>query len=153
MPHLARITLVVCDYDEALAFDVGKLDFAPVEDAHVPDQDKRWVTTRPPGAPPVATTILLARAATDHQNTRIGDQTGGASPSFSIPTISRETMPPSPPPGSNESARPPTFPMAASPSSPIRAPDRPTDAQMSSSMQTGFSPQSDRERRRNWTSN
>jgi catechol 2,3-dioxygenase-like lactoylglutathione lyase family enzyme len=88
MPHLAHIALVVRDYDEALAFYVGKLGFELVEDIVQPEQDKRssdsvgiaskrWVTIRPPGAPENATTILLARAATDHQQTRIGDQTGG----------------------------------------------------------------------------
>jgi len=77
MPHLAHITLVVRDYDEALAFYVGKLGFELVEDTYQPEQDKRWVTIRPPGASENATTILLARAATDHQQTRIGDQTGG----------------------------------------------------------------------------
>ena len=77
MPHLAHIALVVRDYDEALAFYVGKLGFELVEDTYQPEQDKRWVTIRPPGASPNATTILLARAATDHQQTRIGDQTGG----------------------------------------------------------------------------
>ena len=77
MAHLAHITLVVRDYDEALAFYVGKLGFDLVEDTYQPEQDKRWVTIRPPGAGANATTILLARASTDHQQTRIGDQTGG----------------------------------------------------------------------------
>ena len=77
MPHLFHVALVVRDYDEALAFYVGKLGFELVEDSYQPEQDKRWVTTRPPGAPANATTILLARAATHHQQSRIGDQTGG----------------------------------------------------------------------------
>jgi catechol 2,3-dioxygenase-like lactoylglutathione lyase family enzyme len=77
MPHLAHIALVVRDYDEALAFYVGKLGFTLVEDSYIPAQDKRWVTIRPPGAGGTATTILLARAATDHQARYIGDQTGG----------------------------------------------------------------------------
>ena len=77
MPHLAYIALVVRDYDEALAFYVGKLGFTLVADEYQPEQDKRWVTIRPPGAPAHATTILLARAATDHQANRIGNQTGG----------------------------------------------------------------------------
>jgi catechol 2,3-dioxygenase-like lactoylglutathione lyase family enzyme len=77
MPHLTHITVVVRDYDEALAFYVGKLGFDLVEDTYQPEQDKRWVTIRPPGAPTNTTTILLARAATDLQQTRIGDQTGG----------------------------------------------------------------------------
>lgn len=77
MPHLAHITLVVRDYDEALAFYVGRLGFDLVEDSYQPEQDKRWVVIRPPGAGPNATTILLARAANDHQQIRIGDQTSG----------------------------------------------------------------------------
>jgi catechol 2,3-dioxygenase-like lactoylglutathione lyase family enzyme len=77
MPHLAHIALVVRDYDEALAFYVGKLGFELVEDTYQPAQDKRWVTIRPPNAPPSATNILLARASTDHQAQYIGDQAGG----------------------------------------------------------------------------
>lgn len=73
--HLAQITLVVRDYDEALAFYVGRLGFDLVEDTAEPD--KRWVVIRPPGAGPGAATILLARAATPAQAARIGDQTGG----------------------------------------------------------------------------
>lgn len=67
MPHLAHVALVVRDYDEALAFNVGKLGFELVEDSYQPAQDKRWVVIRPPGAGRNATTILLARASTEHQ--------------------------------------------------------------------------------------
>ena len=74
---MSHIALVVRDYDEALAFYVGKLGFELVEDTDQPAQHKRWITIRPPNAPPHAATNLLARAATDHQATRIGDQTGG----------------------------------------------------------------------------
>lgn len=77
MPHLAHISLIVRDYDEALAYYVGKLGFTLVEDTYQPEQDKRWVTIRPPGAPDNATTILLARAATPEQATFIGHQAGG----------------------------------------------------------------------------
>jgi catechol 2,3-dioxygenase-like lactoylglutathione lyase family enzyme len=77
MPHLAHLALIVRDYDEALAFYVGKLGFTLVEDSYQPAQDKRWVTIRPPGAPANATTILLARAATPEQSRFIGDQAGG----------------------------------------------------------------------------
>mgnify|MGYP003941131991 FL=1 len=77
MSHLAHIALIVRDYDEALAFYVGKLGFTLVEDSYQPEQDKRWVTIRPPGAPGNATTILLARASTEHQAKYIGDQAGG----------------------------------------------------------------------------
>src|ERR1044071_3824239 len=77
MPHLAHIALIVRDYDEALAFYVGRLGFTLVEDTYHPEQDKRWVTIRPPGAPENATTILLPRAQTPKQEEFIGDQAGG----------------------------------------------------------------------------
>lgn len=77
MPHLAHITLLVRDYDEALAFYIGKLGFVAVEDTPVPEQAKRWVTIRPPNAPANATTILLARAATPEQQAAIGNQAAG----------------------------------------------------------------------------
>ena len=77
MPHLAHIALVVRDYDEALAFYIGKLGFTLVEDTYQPEQDKRWVTIRPPGAAENATTILLARATTPEQAAAIGNQSGG----------------------------------------------------------------------------
>lgn len=77
MPSLAHIGLIVRNYDEALAFYVGKLGFVLVEDTYQPEQDKRWVTIRPPGAPEHATKILLARASSDHQANYIGDQAGG----------------------------------------------------------------------------
>ena len=77
MPHLAHIALIVRDYDEAIAFYVGKLGFELVADEYQPAQDKRWVTIRPPGASPHATTILLARASSPEQEAFIGDQAGG----------------------------------------------------------------------------
>jgi catechol 2,3-dioxygenase-like lactoylglutathione lyase family enzyme len=39
---LAHIALIVRDYDEALAFFVGKLGFTCVADDYQPAQDKRW---------------------------------------------------------------------------------------------------------------
>ena len=77
IPHLAHIALIVRDYDEALAFYVGKLGFTLVEDSYQPEQGKGWVTIRPPGAPENATNILLARASTSTQAKYIGDQAGG----------------------------------------------------------------------------
>lgn len=77
MPHLAHIALVVRDYDEALAFYVGKLGFTLVADEYQPEQDKRWVTIRPPGAPENATTVLLARASSAEQEGFVGNQAGG----------------------------------------------------------------------------
>lgn len=77
MPRLAHIALLVPDYDEALAFYVGRLDFRLVEDVALPDQNKRWVVIAPPNAPADGTTILLARAASPDQARSIGDQAGG----------------------------------------------------------------------------
>lgn len=72
--RIAHIALVVRDYDEAIAFYTEKLGFELIEDTYQPEQDKRWVLVRPPGA---ETSILLARASTDHQAGYVGDQAGG----------------------------------------------------------------------------
>jgi catechol 2,3-dioxygenase-like lactoylglutathione lyase family enzyme len=72
---LGLVSLVVRDYDEALAFFVGTLGFRLVEDTCVPEQSKRWVVVSPPGA--TESQLLLARASTPEQETRIGAQTGG----------------------------------------------------------------------------
>jgi catechol 2,3-dioxygenase-like lactoylglutathione lyase family enzyme len=67
--------LVVRDYDEALAFFVGKLGFNLIEDTYIAEQDKRWVVVAPPGS--CETSLLLARATNSEQASRIGNQTGG----------------------------------------------------------------------------
>lgn len=74
---VAHVALVVRDYDEAIAFYVGKLGFTLVADDYQPEQDKRWVLVAPPGSPEGGATILLARAANDEQVRFIGDQSGG----------------------------------------------------------------------------
>ena len=75
MKHaLAMVSLVVRDYDEALAFYVGILGFRRVEDSEVPEQKKRWVVVTPPGSD---ARLLLARAVGAEQESRIGNQTGG----------------------------------------------------------------------------
>jgi len=71
--ELALITLVVRDYDEAIAWFREVLDFELAEDT--PLGDKRWVVVRPRGSD--GTGILLARAADDGQRSRIGDQAAG----------------------------------------------------------------------------
>src|ERR1700730_917713 len=71
---LGLVSLVVRDYDEALDFFVGKLGFVLVEDSEVPEQDKRWVVVAPPGSD---ARLLLARASSEEQRSRIGNQTGG----------------------------------------------------------------------------
>jgi catechol 2,3-dioxygenase-like lactoylglutathione lyase family enzyme len=72
---LGLVSLAVRDYDEALEFFVGKLGFELVEDSPVPEQGKRWVVVSPPGAS--ESRLLLARASTPAQESRIGAQTGG----------------------------------------------------------------------------
>lgn len=72
---LLHIALVVRDYDEALAFYVGKLGFDLIEDTYQPEQDKRWVVVAPPGS--FGSTILLARASKPEQEPFIGNQAGG----------------------------------------------------------------------------
>jgi len=71
--HLALISLLVGDYDEALSFYVGKLGFDLIEDSDM-GAGKRWVVVSPG---PGGSRFLLARAADDHQAARIGDQGGG----------------------------------------------------------------------------
>lgn len=71
--RIALFTLVVDDYDAAIAFYVGTLGFELREDAPR-GEGKRWVVVAPPGA---ETGVLLAQAANDTQRARIGDQTGG----------------------------------------------------------------------------
>jgi catechol 2,3-dioxygenase-like lactoylglutathione lyase family enzyme len=77
MQQLAHVSLLVRDYDEAIAWFCGKLAFTLVEDTYLPEQDKRWVMIAPPGAASGGATILLARASNAAQQARIGDQTGG----------------------------------------------------------------------------
>ena len=74
MPQtIASITLVVADYDEAIAFYVERLGFALLEDTLLSDT-KRWVRVAPPGA---ETALLLAQADGPDQEAAIGNQTGG----------------------------------------------------------------------------
>lgn len=73
--HLGLVSVVVEDYDAAIAFYVQTLGFTLVDDTYQPAQDKRWVVVAPPGAR--ESRLLLARATNEHQRSRIGDQTGG----------------------------------------------------------------------------
>ncbi|MBX2833330.1 MAG: VOC family protein [Rhodospirillales bacterium] len=74
MPHIGLITLVVGDYDDAIAFYTDKVGFDLVEDSDFGD-GKRWVVISPKGAR--ETRILLARASDENQTNAIGNQTGG----------------------------------------------------------------------------
>lgn len=72
---IIHVSLVVRDYDEAIAFYCQKLHFHLVEDSYQPEQDKRWVVVAPPGSN--GTGLLLARAVTPEQEAFIGNQSGG----------------------------------------------------------------------------
>ncbi|WP_453976442.1 VOC family protein [Brevundimonas sp. Marseille-Q4549] len=72
MPRLGAVSLLVRDYEEAIAFFVGKLDF--VLDGDIDQGTKRWVRVTPRGGD---TSLILARASTPEQVARIGDQAGG----------------------------------------------------------------------------
>lgn len=73
---IGLVTLVVPDYDEAIAFYAGVLGFTVAEDTPAPGQDKRWVVLAPPGQGS-GCRLLLGRASAPEQKARIGDQTGG----------------------------------------------------------------------------
>ncbi|PKM14295.1 MAG: extradiol dioxygenase [Gammaproteobacteria bacterium HGW-Gammaproteobacteria-2] len=71
--RIASITLVVADYDAAIAFYTQTLGFELLEDSPR-ENGKRWVRVAPAGA---ETALLLAKADSAQQNARVGDQTGG----------------------------------------------------------------------------
>ncbi|MFC9592461.1 VOC family protein [Streptomyces sp. NPDC056944] len=80
MPSIALVTLVVRDYDEAIAFYTDALGFDLVEDTDRGD-GSRWVVVRPRGAAGVGglgnAGLLLARAKNEEQEASVGNQTGG----------------------------------------------------------------------------
>jgi catechol 2,3-dioxygenase-like lactoylglutathione lyase family enzyme len=77
MAHLDLVTIVVDDYDEAIAFFVDVLGCALVDDSPSLTNDgrpKRWVVVRPVGA---QTGFLLAQADGEHQRAVVGQQFAG----------------------------------------------------------------------------
>lgn len=71
---LAQVTLVVREYDEAIAFFTHQLGFHLLEDTILGD-GKRWVVVAPNGSPTLR--LLLARASTPDEIRSVGNQTGG----------------------------------------------------------------------------
>ena len=69
------MTLVVPDYDLAIAYFTTKLGFVLVCDKFV-SATKRWVVVRP-GPSMEGCGLLLAKAANAEQSAAIGHQTGG----------------------------------------------------------------------------
>lgn len=74
MQTLSAISILVPEYDPAIAWFTQKLDFILTEDTDM-GGGKRWVTVTPhKGA---QTHIILARATTPSQVAAIGNQFGG----------------------------------------------------------------------------
>jgi catechol 2,3-dioxygenase-like lactoylglutathione lyase family enzyme len=73
MRKLGLVSLVVRDYDEAVAFYTGVLDFTLVEDTPRGD-GSRWVVVSP--GDPAGTALLLAEARTPAQSAVVGNQAG-----------------------------------------------------------------------------
>lgn len=71
--RLALVSLVVRDYDEAIAYFTRVLGFELREDTPL-EGGKRWVRVGPAAG---GAELLLARARTPEQRDRIGDQHGG----------------------------------------------------------------------------
>lgn len=71
--RIALVTLVVADYDEAIAWYTGMLGFQLLDD--IDQGRKRWVVVGPTDNRAAA--LLLARASDEEQRSRIGNQTGG----------------------------------------------------------------------------
>jgi catechol 2,3-dioxygenase-like lactoylglutathione lyase family enzyme len=77
MANLHLVAVVVDDYDRAIEFFVGVLDFELVEDVPSTTNDgrpKRWVVVRPRGG---QRGILLAKADGDQQRAAVGNQFAG----------------------------------------------------------------------------
>lgn len=72
--RVALATLVVADYDAAIAWYTGALGFRLLEDTWLGD-GKRWVVVAPQDDAGAA--LLLALASGEAQAARVGDQTGG----------------------------------------------------------------------------
>ena len=70
---LTLTTLLIGDYDEAIAFFVGKLGFVVREDRAL-SPSKRWVVVAPGDD---GQGLLLAKAADPRQAQAVGDQSGG----------------------------------------------------------------------------
>lgn len=72
MNRLGLVTYVAREYDEAIGFFVGKLDFSLVEDTDMGD-GKRWVVV----SAGEGASLLIARADGEQQLASVGNQTGG----------------------------------------------------------------------------
>lgn len=74
MQTLTQLSLLVRDYDEAIAWYCDVLGFDLLEDTAL-SESKRWVRVAPSGGSGAG--LLLAKAKNDDQLAAIGDQAGG----------------------------------------------------------------------------
>lgn len=71
---ITKVSLVVRDYDEAIAWFSRCLGFELAEDVDM-GGGKRWVVVSPPGGS--GTGLLLAKAVGERQEAAVGNQAGG----------------------------------------------------------------------------
>lgn len=71
---IAQVSLLVKEYDEAIAFYVDRVGFSLIEDTDL-GNGKRWVIVGP--GDEYGTALLLARATTPEQIAAVGNQSGG----------------------------------------------------------------------------
>lgn len=72
---IGHVSLLVRDYDEAIAYFAQVLDFNVVEDTAIEAEGKRWVVIAPPGASECG--LLLAKPRRAADVAMIGRQAGG----------------------------------------------------------------------------
>ena len=72
--HIAHVTLLVNDYQEAIKFYTEKLHFNLVENTYL-SESKRWVLIAPSGSTECC--LLLAKASSEEELACVGNQTGG----------------------------------------------------------------------------
>jgi uncharacterized glyoxalase superfamily protein PhnB len=87
MNTLGMITIVIDDYDLAIAHYVHDLSFTLIEDT-VRSPEKRWVVVAPSSQ---GARILLAKAVNEAQVAAIGNSTGGRVGFFMYTTNFNET--------------------------------------------------------------
>jgi catechol 2,3-dioxygenase-like lactoylglutathione lyase family enzyme len=73
-PSLACVSLLVRDYDPAIAFFTGALGFRLVSDEDM-GEGRRWVVVAPTGRPGAA--LLLAKAKNEGEAAAVGRQCAG----------------------------------------------------------------------------
>ena len=72
--NIVQISLVIDEYDKAIDYYTSVLNFKLIEDT-ILSETKRWVRIAPQGSDGFS--LLLAKAANEEQQSRIGNQTGG----------------------------------------------------------------------------